>query len=101
MSLMVGWLGTFFVDSGALCQGVEGGDISVCLIDTEKLCTHLCILYTGIVSDDLKNFLEFNLPKVKPGKTPKFQLGLVSEGLPLYCVAILPTYILAFSNSTD
>lgn len=30
----------------------------------------------GIMTDDLKNFLEMNLPKVKEGKKAKFSLGL-------------------------
>jgi hypothetical protein len=29
----------------------------------------------GIVNEDLKNFLEAQMPKVKPGKTAKFVLG--------------------------
>eukprot|EP01138_Halocafeteria_seosinensis_P014099 gb/GECG01014397.1/.p1 GENE.gb/GECG01014397.1/~~gb/GECG01014397.1/.p1 ORF type:complete len:543 (+),score=98.26 gb/GECG01014397.1/:1-1629(+) len=37
----------------------------------------------GIVSEDLKNFLEFNLPKVKPGKTPKFELGVIDHKIAL------------------
>lgn len=31
----------------------------------------------GIMSEDLKSFLELNLPKVKAGKKPKFTLGVV------------------------
>jgi len=31
----------------------------------------------GIVNESLKNFLEMNLPKVKPGKKAKFSIGVV------------------------
>ncbi len=31
----------------------------------------------GIAHDDLRNFLETNLPKVKPGKKAKHQLGVI------------------------
>ncbi|KAG9447149.1 hypothetical protein H6P81_013277 [Aristolochia fimbriata] len=31
----------------------------------------------GILTDELRNFLELNLPKVKEGKKPKFSLGVV------------------------
>jgi hypothetical protein len=34
------------------------------------------LLLTGILTDDLKNFLEMNLPKVKAGKKAKFSLGV-------------------------
>ncbi|ONI08019.1 hypothetical protein PRUPE_5G153500 [Prunus persica] len=30
----------------------------------------------GVMTDELRNFLEINLPKVKDGKKPKFSLGL-------------------------
>ncbi|PQQ17361.1 nucleolar protein 56-like [Prunus yedoensis var. nudiflora] len=30
----------------------------------------------GVMTDELRNFLEINLPKVKEGKKPKFSLGL-------------------------
>jgi hypothetical protein len=30
------------------------------------------------MTDDLKSFLELNLPKVKAGKDPKFIVGVVS-----------------------
>jgi len=35
----------------------------------------------GLVSDDLKNFLEMNLPKVKAGKKAKFTLGVSDKNL--------------------
>ncbi|CAH0492215.1 unnamed protein product [Peronospora farinosa] len=35
----------------------------------------------GLLSDDLKNFLEMNLPKVKAGKKGKFALGVQDKGL--------------------
>mmetsp|Transcript_38840 Transcript_38840/g.53949 ORF Transcript_38840/g.53949 Transcript_38840/m.53949 type:complete len:506 (-) Transcript_38840:464-1981(-) len=35
----------------------------------------------GILSDDLKNFLEQTLPKVKEGKKPKFKLGVAEAKL--------------------
>lgn len=35
----------------------------------------------GIVSDHLKEFLQLNLPSVKPGKKPKFQLGVAEPKL--------------------
>ena len=35
----------------------------------------------GLVNETLKNFLETNLPKVKPGKKPKFHLGLIDPKL--------------------
>jgi nucleolar protein 56 len=35
----------------------------------------------GLLGDDLKNFLEMNLPKVKAGKKPKFALGVQDKGL--------------------
>lgn len=31
---------------------------------------------SGVMTDELRNFLEINLPKVKDGKKPKFSLGL-------------------------
>ncbi|CAB1100539.1 unnamed protein product [Ectocarpus sp. CCAP 1310/34] len=34
-----------------------------------------------IVTDDLKNFLEMNLPKVKKSKSASFQLGCIEPGL--------------------
>ena len=33
-------------------------------------------LYAGIMTDELRNFLELNLPKVKGGKKVKFSLGV-------------------------
>jgi len=33
-------------------------------------------LYAGIMTDELRNFLELNLPKVKEGKKAKFSLGV-------------------------
>ncbi|KAF4324181.1 hypothetical protein BBO99_00000088 [Phytophthora kernoviae] len=35
----------------------------------------------GLLGDDLKNFLEMNLPKVKSGKKAKFALGVQDKGL--------------------
>ncbi|ETI49601.1 hypothetical protein F441_06602 [Phytophthora nicotianae CJ01A1] len=35
----------------------------------------------GLLSEDLKNFLEMNLPKVKSGKKAKFALGVQDKGL--------------------
>ncbi|KAG7402367.1 snoRNP complex protein nop56 [Phytophthora boehmeriae] len=35
----------------------------------------------GLLGDDLKNFLEMNLPKVKSGKKAKFALGVADKGL--------------------
>ncbi|KAF4042146.1 snoRNA binding domain-containing protein [Phytophthora infestans] len=35
----------------------------------------------GLLSEDLKNFLEMNLPKVKAGKKAKFALGVQDKGL--------------------
>ncbi|CAI5738717.1 unnamed protein product [Hyaloperonospora brassicae] len=35
----------------------------------------------GLLGDDLKNFLEINLPKVKSGKKGKFALGVQDKGL--------------------
>ncbi|KAH7476770.1 snoRNP complex protein nop56 [Phytophthora ramorum] len=35
----------------------------------------------GLLSEDLKNFLEMNLPKVKAGKKGKFALGVQDKGL--------------------
>ena len=35
----------------------------------------------GLASDDLKNFLEMNLPTVKPGKKAKFNLGVVDKNI--------------------
>lgn len=35
----------------------------------------------GILGEDLKNFLEMNLPKVKAGKKAKFALGIQDKGL--------------------
>jgi nucleolar protein 56 len=47
----------------------------------------------GIVNEDLKNFLEAQMPKVKPGKTAKFVLGVmepkigqaIQDGLAIPC----------------
>ena len=35
----------------------------------------------GLVSEDLKNFLEMNLPKVKAGKKSKFTLGVMDKNI--------------------
>ncbi|KAJ8748109.1 hypothetical protein K2173_012879 [Erythroxylum novogranatense] len=35
----------------------------------------------GIMTDELRNFLELNLPKVKEGKKPKFSLGVAEPKL--------------------
>lgn len=35
-----------------------------------------CDLISGIMTDELRNFLELNLPKVKDGKKAKFSLGV-------------------------
>jgi nucleolar protein 56 len=35
----------------------------------------------GLLGDDLKNFLEMNLPKVKAGKKAKFSLGVADKNL--------------------
>lgn len=34
--------------------------------------------FAASITDDLKAFLELNLPKVKAGKDPKYFLGVVS-----------------------
>lgn len=39
-------------------------------------CRVLCECLSGIMTDELRNFLELNLPKVKDGKKPKFTLGV-------------------------
>ncbi|PON72190.1 Nop domain containing protein [Trema orientale] len=38
-------------------------------------------LSEGLMTDELRNFLELNLPKVKEGKKPKFSLGLAEPKL--------------------
>lgn len=35
----------------------------------------------GLMSDDLKNFLEMNLPKIKAGKKAKFNLGVADKNI--------------------
>lgn len=36
---------------------------------------------SGLMTDELRSFLELNLPKVKEGKKPKFSLGLAEPKL--------------------
>ena len=39
------------------------------------------VVSKGLMTDELRNFLELNLPKVKEGKKPKFRLGVVEPKL--------------------
>lgn len=39
------------------------------------------MLDAGLMTDQLRNFLEINLPKVKEGKKAKFSLGLADAKL--------------------
>lgn len=43
-----------------------------------KLCQWSLV---GVMTDELRSFLELNLPKVKEGKKPKFSLGLAEPKL--------------------
>ena len=38
--------------------------------------TCLSLMNSGVMTDELRSFLELNLPKVKEGKKPKFSLGV-------------------------
>lgn len=40
-----------------------------------------CLILVGVMTDELRSFLELNLPKVKEGKKPKFSLGLAEPKL--------------------
>lgn len=37
--------------------------------------------FAGLMTDELRSFLELNLPKVKEGKKPKFSLGVAEPKL--------------------
>jgi len=39
------------------------------------------VILVGVMTDELRSFLELNLPKVKEGKKPKFSLGLAEPKL--------------------
>lgn len=39
------------------------------------------MIIAGILTQDLQNFLELNLPKVKAGKKPKFSIGVAEPKL--------------------
>jgi len=50
-------------------------------VSAESALENINSISEGLISDDLKNFLEMNLPKVKAGKTAKFSLGVSDKGL--------------------
>jgi hypothetical protein len=43
--------------------------------------TFIVLFLAGILTPDLQNFLELNLPKVKAGKKPKFSVGVAEPKL--------------------
>lgn len=45
---------------------------------TQRVLLICCGFVSGVMTDELRKFLEKNLPQVKEGKKPKFSLG-VSE----------------------
>ncbi|XP_011044182.1 PREDICTED: nucleolar protein 56-like isoform X2 [Populus euphratica] len=57
-------------------------------------------LYAGIMTDDLRNFLELNLPKVKEGKKAKFSLGVAEPkiGSHIFEVTKIPCQSNEFVN---
>jgi nucleolar protein 56 len=50
-------------------------------ISAENALENINNISEGLLGDDLKNFLELNLPKVKSGKKAKFSLGVQDKNL--------------------
>lgn len=53
--------------------------LTFCLFGLESMeswVDMLPLLIPGLMTDELRTFLEINLPKVKEGKKPKFSLGV-------------------------
>lgn len=47
------------------------------MLKVQHFLLNLCFWVQGLMTDELRSFLELNLPKVKESKKPKFRLGIV------------------------